>query len=86
MVMWDVQYINFRLTETSGFNTLHISRQYIMFSLKLETISESLEVGIRGVYLEINVPWFPFVVQLFICCCVMVVCPKYVSLGLHVNS
>ena len=24
MVLWDVQYINFRLTQTSGFNTLQI--------------------------------------------------------------
>ena len=24
MVLWDVQCINFRLTQTSGFNTLHI--------------------------------------------------------------
>ena len=28
MVLWDVQYINFRLTQTSGFNTLQAPSVY----------------------------------------------------------
>ena len=32
MVLWDVQYVNFRLTQTSGFNTLHPS----FFSFRAE--------------------------------------------------
>ena len=33
MALWDVQYINLRLTQTSGFNTLHNLTAFAIFFL-----------------------------------------------------
>ena len=38
MALWDVQYINSRLTQTSGFNTLHPS--FVFFFLELNGMSK----------------------------------------------